>query len=593
MRPTSDSRWLLAAAFGLLVVVYLGGIQGYPLQDPDEGRYAEIPREMLESGDWVTPRLNYVKYFEKPPLLYWLVAVSFQAFGLGEGAARLPAAASGILTVMVVYLLGVHLFGRRAALLGAAVLATTPIFFGLSQALTTDPLLTACMTLVLASLHAAHVAERKSPWTALAAVCAALAVLSKGLIGVLLPGMAGLGFLLLMRDFTTIRSFLRPLPIGAFLLVALPWFVLVSRANPEFLRFFFIHEHVGRYSASVGHPNGPFYYLPILLLGPLPWSLVGIGFALSREGRRAFGAIALEGRTLLLVWAGVILVFFQLATTKLATYVMPALPALALLLGAWIDRLLPESAVIRTVIRSLGFGMRGLAGFALLAAGAGWLLASKIAPALEIDPEDVSAVAHGAAGAGLALAAAAWLASREALRARGTFAVLLVLVAGLALAELAALPGRAAVKTSRVLARAVAQEIEPGDLLVSYHRYMHGVGFYTGRRLTLVRNYDELRQPAKWAPDREEYFWDEPDRLIREWASGRRVFLVTKRDEIADLSTFLSPEPRLIAEDRQRVLLVNFAAKRMAPRRAPALARMRGRGKRSGWPTSLVPNVVA
>src|SRR5262245_44021188 len=158
----------------------LSRLAGFALADPDEGRYAEIPREMIKLGDWINPHLAYVDYFEKPPLLYWLVGLSFHVFGASEWAARLVSAGAGIVGVVLIHALGVRLFGRRAALLAAAILITSPLYFALSQVLVTDMLLTACMTGTLLALHQVRVARHHSIWTIAAAVSTALGVLAKG-----------------------------------------------------------------------------------------------------------------------------------------------------------------------------------------------------------------------------------------------------------------------------------------------------------------------------------------------------------------------------------------------------------------------------
>src|SRR4030095_5055859 len=188
-RPTGLSagmaagRVWAAVAVAALLVVYLGRIGGFPLQDPDEGRYAEIPREMVESGDWLTPRLNYVKYYEKPPLLYWLIATSFVAFGPEEWAGRLIPVLAGLATIAMTLALGAAALGSRAAWLAAAVLATSPLFFGLSQAILIDMVLTACTTATLGALWFAQTAERrevKDRWVLVAAVGAGLRVVQEG-----------------------------------------------------------------------------------------------------------------------------------------------------------------------------------------------------------------------------------------------------------------------------------------------------------------------------------------------------------------------------------------------------------------------------
>src|SRR5512138_213450 len=137
---------LLLILFGVSFFLLLGRL---PLLEPDEGRYAEIPREMLELGDFVTPHLNYVKYFEKPPLLYWLNALSFSLFGQNEFAARLPCACAGLLTILAVYWLGRELLGRRTGLLAAVVLGSSAGFIPQARIPLTDMPLTLGLTLCL------------------------------------------------------------------------------------------------------------------------------------------------------------------------------------------------------------------------------------------------------------------------------------------------------------------------------------------------------------------------------------------------------------------------------------------------------------
>lgn len=574
------------ALLGLVILsaLYLGEISGYPLQDPDEGRYAEIPREMIESGDWVTPRLNYVVYFEKPPLMYWLVALSFEVFGQSEGAARAVSAVSGILTVVLIYLLGRAVLGPRAALLGAGVLATSPIFFVLAQALTIDMLLTACMTATMVAFFFACRSERKGPWVAAVSVSAALGVLAKGPVALVLPGLVALAWLAWQRDGKTLGALLRPVPLLAFVVVVVPWFVLVSRANPEFLEFFFVREHWERFTAEVGHPEGPFYYLPVLLAGPLPWTAVAIGLACTREGRVAFGEIPREVRAFLILWGLLIIGFFTVASSKLATYILPALPPLALVAGGWLDRVVEREALARGLLRWLG-GVLFFAGtFVVVLSAIAWPLESTLAQWFGGDDEDVAAIVVATALSGAAFGVTGFLVARSRLlRGAPPATVLLVLVLGFGLGVFGALPGRAVVKTSEQLSRVVDAEYRDGDLVVFYKKLWQGMPFYTGRRVGMVRSFDEVWHGVEISPDREQYYWDELAPLVREWNSGRRVFVLTNWEMVPEIARFVDSEPRLLSRDRRRVVVVNFAPAREGERRdgeagAPGLPQGDGAG---------------
>ena len=556
--------WALLA-LALLLAMYLSRIGGWVLQDPDEGRYAEIPREMIETGDWVTPRLFYVKYFEKPPLLYWMTALSLETFGQSEGAARLVPALSGIATVLLTFALGVRLCGRRSAWIACGALATMPLFFALSQALVIDILLTACMSATMLGVYAAHTATDKRRWALLVALSVALGVLAKGLVALVVPGAIALTFLLWRRDYPTMRALLHWQPVLLFLIIAVPWFVVVSMRNPEFFEFFFVREHFERFLANgptkVGHPEGPFYYLPVMLLGPAPWTIVALCLAGTAAGRRAFARIPGDARLLTLLWTLIVFGFFSAASSKLASYVLPAMPALALLFGAWIDRAFEEETSAATVVGTLRGITLALGGGLALAALLAWPLHGRLALWLDNDVADVIEVAGAVSSVALALLAAGALSRRMRHEERGRPATALgVLVAGFALALVLSVQGRGVTKTSRVLAEAINPYRQQGDLIVSYKRLMQGLGFYTRQRIVQFDAANEIEAGALVAADHDEYFWDDVDRLKREWKSGRRVFIATDEKFIPDLNRMLDPPPQILVQDHRRVVLVNFPA---------------------------------
>ncbi len=548
-----------------LVALYTLGIWGYPLQDPDEGRYAAIPLEMLVSGDWVTPRLNGASYFEKPPLLYWLVASCFSVFGVSEGVARLVPAAAAILTVAIVWLLGRRVAGARAGGLGAAFLATSPLFFVIGQTLVIDGLLTLLWTATLAAvwMSATAAQEKRRAWALVAAAACALGVLAKGLVALAVPGLTALVWLALERDWRTARGFLRPGPIALFLLLTVPWFVRVAQANPDFLEFFFIREHFGRYMAGVGHREGPWYYLPVLAAGPLPWTALALGLGLSPAGRAAFRDI--RGKPLvrfLGLWTLTVIGFFALASSKLAPYVLPAFPPAALLAGIWVDRVLREGEGLRAPLRSIGAGM---AWFGLVASGLGGLgllFAAWNVLGAVFDAADVGAISRATLAAGSAAAAGGWLVWRLARTATdgGAFA-LRGLIATTALVLLAVTVGRTVGKTSRAMGLALRAQASPDAAVVAYERFMQSLGFYAGRRVVLIDNFGELRPSEAWTPDRDDWFWHGPEKLLALWASPTPVFLATGNDELEALSKMLDPPPVVLVREHRRVLVTKPASR--------------------------------
>jgi len=221
---------MLAVVFGNAFFLLLGRVG---LIEPDEGRYAEIPREMLEKGDFITPTLNYVKYFEKPPLHYWLTALSFKSFGLNEFAARFTGTLAGLLCVLLVYHTGRKLFGRREGLFSALILGTSTGFVAQSRINLTDMTLTFWLSAALCCfiIAADDNEEHKGRYYGLFYLFSALAVLTKGLIGLVLPvGIIGV-YLVVTHRWYLLREMRLVIGTALFLAVAAPWFVLVSLRN--------------------------------------------------------------------------------------------------------------------------------------------------------------------------------------------------------------------------------------------------------------------------------------------------------------------------------------------------------------------------
>jgi 4-amino-4-deoxy-L-arabinose transferase-like glycosyltransferase len=323
----------VASLWVALALVWFLPLDTPHLFNPDEGRYAEIPREMVASGDWVTPRLDAIKYFEKPPLQYWATAVAYEAAGQHAWTARLWSALCGFLGLGLTYGLGRRLYGERAALFAVIVQGGALLYFGLARVATLDMGL--CFTLQLAMTALAllvHWPGSRRYLPLLLGVGVALAMLSKGLIGVLIPGAVALLFMLVHRDARLLRSSRPWWTLAALVVLAAPWFVLVSLRNPAFARFFFLFEHFQRFLSPAGFNryHALWYFVPVLAAGLVPW--------ITLLPRTLIGAVraALAGEratALLAIWAAFVFVFFSLSQSKLVPYVLPVVPAVALLMG--------------------------------------------------------------------------------------------------------------------------------------------------------------------------------------------------------------------------------------------------------------------
>jgi hypothetical protein len=323
------SAWA-AILLGLFAVVY--GINRVPLLEPDEGRNAEVAREMRAAGEWITPRFHGLPYLDKPALYFDAVGLSCALFGRSEASCRLPSVLFAAGAAVATFLLGLRLLDRTRALLGAAVLTTAPLFVGFARVVIFDMALTCFVTL---ALFFAVEGRRGRPWGfPLAWAATALAVLTKGPVGLLLPVLGTVALFLgegLPRPF---GRYFHPLHIALFFVVTLPWVLAVERGNPGFLRYALVTETFERLTRPTFHRTGSFfYYVPVLLLGLFPWSLAAMGMILSRL--RSIRRLALPSpeRGLILA-AGAIVLFFSISTSKLGGYILPAFPPLALLIGS-------------------------------------------------------------------------------------------------------------------------------------------------------------------------------------------------------------------------------------------------------------------
>ena len=362
----------LGLAFALLVVytiIWFGTLNYRHLIPSDEGRYAEMAREMLLSGDWITPRYNNYLYFEKPPLHIWATALVFQGFGIGEWQARLWSGLLGYLTILLVGFTAWRLYSPRAGLLAAVALGSAPMWVVGGHFNSLDTGLSACLAAALSSFllaQASQTAKMRVRWMLGCWTAMALATLSKGLIGIALPAIVFVAYSIASWNWRIWKELCLLKGLLIFLIITSPWFILVSLRNPEFAQFFFINEHFQRFTQVEHSRPGPIYFfLPFLLLGFLPW-LPQVGSAMLQAWRQRRGQFS--SLSLISCWVLVILGFFSLSQSKLPGYIMPTFPALALLAGYAMDRSLSERSglSIGWKVQAIFFVLLGLIGFAFL-----------------------------------------------------------------------------------------------------------------------------------------------------------------------------------------------------------------------------------
>ncbi|HTP95288.1 MAG TPA: glycosyltransferase family 39 protein [Burkholderiales bacterium] len=526
-------------------LIWFSNLEYRKLVRPDEGRYSEIPREMVASGDWLTPRLNGFKYFEKPPLQYWATAAAYTAFGEHHWTARLWPALTGLLGVLAVYLCGVRVFGADAGLYAALTLASSLLYAMIAHVNTLDMGLTFFMTAALAGFllaqrpGASAADNRNAMLVAWAATAGA--IMSKGLIGVVLPAAVVAIYMLVQRDFALLRRLHFGKGIGVLLLLTAPWFVAVSLANPEFPQFFFVHEHFERFLTSVHRRDQPWwYFVPILLGGVLPWT-VTMADAFVRALRPQPGP-AFQPQRFLLIWVAFIYLFFSVSSSKLPSYILPMFPALALLAG-W--RLAAISA------HALKWQLR----FALLAGGV-WLAVTPLA--LEFANDEVPVELYydylpWLAAAALALVAGSGYALWQNRRGRIRPALIALSLSGLLAAQLA-LTGHDALSpasSSYYLAQRIAPYLKPGVPFYSVGTYEQTLPFYIKRTVTQVEFLDELSfgaqlEPRLWVPDLATF-----EKL---WRGQTYALALTDPDTYERLLRMKLPM-RVIARDTRRIVV--------------------------------------
>lgn len=538
--------WLILIGF-LLIWFYMLGAR--TLVPTDEGRYAEMAREMFVSGDWITPRLNSIKYFEKPPLQAWMNVITFEAFGVGAWQARLWTGLCGLLSIALVAHTGRQLFSARIGIHAALVLASSLLWAISAHYNSLDMAVAAMMSISLCGLllsqrQQASATEQRNGmlwcWTGMA-----LAVLTKGLIGIVLPGAVLVIYTLLTRDWSIWKRLHMGKGLLLFFAIVSPWFILVALKNPEHPQFFFIHEHLQRFTSDVHKRYQPaHFFVGILIAGITPWLglLLQAMWSATKQEKSGF-----QPKKMLLVWTVFIFVFFSASSSKLTGYLLPIFPALALLIACQL-----ESASTKTLQLAAGiFAGSGLLGLALLASGK---LTGKPMPALELALNQ-AAVPWIAAVSAIALAGgllALLLAARQK-----DWAILSIAVAGFICGQtfMLAYEPWGYYRAGLLHLKAIQAELTPATPIYAVGTYEQCLPFYLGRTVTLVEFADELefglgQQPELWIPKRSDF--------IQKWrdtqALDKPAIAILRPKVYQELFAQQLPM-RIIGQDTKRVIV--------------------------------------
>lgn len=555
----------------LFFVLWFGTLNVRDLIRTDETRYAEIPREMAVSGDWVTPRLSDLKYFEKPPLQYWTTAAAFTAFGQAPWTARLWTALTGALTIWLTFFTLRRVYNRSTAWAGSLILGSCIFWIGGGHINSLDMGLSffmhSALCTLLLSQQARHQDNTRAEknWLLACWASMALAVLSKGLIGFVLPSAVLFLYMVWTRDWALLLRLQWLRGLAVFFVITAPWFVLVSLRNPEFPEFFFIHEHFQRFLSKGHRREGPLYYfLPLLLAGFLPWTTWVVQATFSsikqlwqharlpwQKSSSTLTYFPSKAQGLLLIWSLFILFFFSISSSKLPGYILPIFPAFAMLAAP----LLAQTSA--RALRAHSAAVLFIS--ALFAAIIYWVYPQEIRKDIyyqalyaEYAQILVGCLVLQVIGSGLAIR---WAQAPARLAQWGQWLGILTLaITGFVVAHGMLLGHQVLAPSSsaKVMASSVADYIEADTPLYCVDTFEHGLLFYTQRTCTLVMTKDEMyhgiaHEPQKHIPDLATF--------LQRWQGERKAIALVQPSRLAELEKS-GIAFKVAFKDQRRILII-------------------------------------
>jgi 4-amino-4-deoxy-L-arabinose transferase-like glycosyltransferase len=468
--------WGVPLILFLLYVCLFSGLGALGLVGPDEPRYAAIARAMVETHDWITPRLWGTPWFEKPVLYYWTAGIAMRLFGVSEFAARLPSALAALLAVAAIKWTALRSYGLGAAWYSLLMLPTSVAMIGFSRAASPDMLFAGLLTAAMAVACEMLQKPRPGPILRIAfGFFLGAAVLAKGPAAVILAGGATLMWAALTRQWGAPFRFLHPLVIAVFCATALPWYVLCALRNPDFLRVFIWQHNFERYLTPIFEHRQPFYYYAYIFLPAVaPWIIFLFAAAFGAIDRMRTKGAPDSVDVFFASWALFPVLFFSLSESKLPGYILPAIPPLFILLGLWVSRAIGSKP--RSVLRVLGW------------TGA-LLLLTTVSLATWVIGGDYGQLPPGYVSTGLVVFLFAIVILTLAIKSRAREALLclaLFVPASVEIANFALLPGLDYQISSRRLSKMLIREGASGDNIAVYElprAWKIGLDYYMNREL--------------------------------------------------------------------------------------------------------------
>lgn len=503
------------------------------LIEPDEGRYALIPQAMVTTGDWITPRLNGYKYFDKPALQYWATAIGFSLFGESNASARLWPAFIGFVGALWILFLGTRLYGQMAGIFGFIIAISGLFYNAISHILTLDTGVAVFVVMAVGGLCLAQ-SQRDNQqhlrrWMLFSWAAIALAVLSKGLIGLVLPAMGVVLYTLWQRDWILWKSMEWGKGLLLFLAITSPWFIIVSRVNPEFAHFFFIQEHFERYTSTIHERTGSiWYFLPYLLIGVLPWVWITMKSLIQPTFRwRVSESNQFDSERFLWVFVVAVFCFFSLGQSKLPPYILPIMPILGLLAG---KRLVTDG---RDRVDA-GIMLITALFFTILA----WQITKFSDATLPVEMMlEVQPWVYLSAGCWLVAAVLAYLANtKRPLYFAGAGMAALLAVQSIAWGFQAIAPARSNRDMAETIKPLLSNQTKIYTARLYYYPY--SLAFYLNRNLTLVDYWGEMRmgidlEPRDWIAEDTEF--------IRRWENDKQAIAIMSLEGYQDFKAMELP----------------------------------------------------
>ncbi|RYG69497.1 glycosyltransferase family 39 protein [bacterium] len=575
---TPRALWLsLGALFLLAIPLFFFRLGGWAFFDPDEGRYGEIPRAMLERGDFITPILNGVGFFDKPPLLYWGIALFYRVLGVSEGAARLVPALAALAAVFGAWALGRRMFGPRAGLLSGAILSTCIVWPAMARVVMTDMLVSSQVFLAMAfwwlsrteKVEWTRTLHNFAFWTSLA-----LGVLAKGPVAVVLTMGTIVLYALLSGDRSGIRTLGWKTGPLWLLLLAAPWFVLVQRDNPEFNHAFWIEQHFGRFLGRLveqDHNYGAWYFFVVIPAIFFPWvffapAALATGWRKIWPGR---GQVRSEkGRAALYLCCGVAFVtlFFTGSSSKLVTYILPVLPLMAVALGGYFETILRRGTFSWN--RALAISAYALAFIVVILGIATWTAGGRALLKQNAAPTSAHLLSIALILWGVSIALGSWQR-----KLRGTVATVAVGFACIFAVSTELIRTIAEQTTTKSLIAYIQPGLRPDTFIIS-QTFTQSLTFYAHRRIAMLGEPDELRASLPHIPpdERKRWFIKDKDKAdLKRLAKAKTpVYFISRHSygraaAFEDMFDGLGGDVEPIVANARFMLMGNAAARQLTP----------------------------